>query len=65
METSQSIERTDKLPAMPPLPPWPTSRPGPKVTQPPAGSRRMHLRTEQVVEQNYDAERGKSAEREE
>jgi hypothetical protein len=50
---------------MPPLPPWPTSRPGPKVTQPPAGSRRMHLRTEQVVEQNYDAERGKSAEREE
>lgn len=65
METNQSIERTDQLPAIPPLPPWPTSRPGPKVTQPPPGSRRMHLRTEQVVEQNYDAERGKSAEREE
>lgn len=58
---SQQIERTDQQPAIPPLPPWPTSRPGPKVTEPPAGQRRMHLRTEQVLEVNYDQEQGKSS----
>jgi hypothetical protein len=61
----QHIERTDQQPAIPPLPPWPTSTPGPKVTQPPAGTRRMHVRTEQVIEMNYDDEQGKSSAREE
>jgi hypothetical protein len=52
--------RTDRQPAIPPLPPWPTSKPGPKITEPPPGQKRMYLRTEQVVELSYDQERGKS-----
>lgn len=59
------IERTDRQPAIPPLPPWPTSIPGPKVTEPPAGTRRMRVRTEQVLEVNYDNEQGRSSTREE
>jgi hypothetical protein len=46
---------------MPPLPPWPTSKPGPMVTEPPPGGRRVHLRTDQVVEIDYDQEHGVSA----
>ena len=46
---------------IPPLPKWPTSRPGPQVTEPPPGTKRVALRTEQVVEIAYDQERGKSA----
>ena len=65
MEQAQQrqVERTDQRPALPPLPPWPTSKPGPKVTEPPPGQRRVFLRTEQVVEVNYNAEQGKSSER--
>jgi hypothetical protein len=43
---------------LPPLPHWPTSKPGPFVTEPPPGTIRVPLRTEQVVEINYDQERG-------
>ncbi len=43
---------------IPPLPHWPTSRPGPMVTEPPPGTKRVHLRKEQVVEIDYDQERG-------
>jgi hypothetical protein len=43
---------------MPPLPPWPTSKPGPMVTEPPPGQKRVPLRTDQVVEIDYDQERG-------
>ena len=60
----QHIERSDRQPAIPLLPPWPTSIPGPKVTEPPAGTRRMRVRPEQVIELNYDAEQGKSGIRE-
>ena len=60
----QELERADYLSAFPPLPAWPTSQPGPKITQPPIGTRRMNVRTEQVIELNYDAEQGKSGERE-
>lgn len=56
----QQIERLDKQPAIPPLPPWPTSAPGPKVTEPPVGQKRLNMRTEQVVELQYDQEQGKS-----
>ncbi len=41
-----------------PLPHWPTSKPGPMVTEPPPGQRRVPLRTDQVVEIDYDQERG-------
>jgi hypothetical protein len=43
---------------LPPLPQWPTSKPGPMVTEPPPGQKRVPLRTEQVVEIDYDQERG-------
>ena len=43
---------------IPPLPPWPTSRPGPMVTEPPPGQKRVPLRTEQVIEVDYDQEHG-------
>ena len=43
---------------IPPLPPWPTSKPGPMVTEPPPGGKRVHLRTDQVVEIGYDQEHG-------
>lgn len=56
----QQIERSDRRFAIPPLPAWPTSVPGPKVTEPPSGTRRMRIRTEQVVELHYDPEQGKS-----
>lgn len=56
----QQLERTDRQTTIPVLPPWPTSVPGPKVTEPPAGQRRMFLRTEQVMEVSYDETQGKS-----
>ena len=43
---------------IPPLPRWPTSKPGPMVTEPPTGQKRVPLRTDQVVEIDYDQERG-------
>jgi len=43
---------------IPPLPPWPTSKPGPMVTELPPGQNRMPLRTDQVVEIDYDQEHG-------
>jgi hypothetical protein len=36
---------------IPPLPRWPTSKP-------PPGGKRVHLRTDQVVEIGYDQEHG-------
>jgi hypothetical protein len=55
----EQSEQTKKT-TIPPLPPWPTSKPGPKVTEPPSGQKRVVPRTEQVVEINYDEEKGKS-----
>ncbi len=63
MEKTQQVEHAEPQPAMPQLPPWPTSQPGPRITEPPAGQRRVLGRTEQVVEVGYDEERGKSAAR--
>ena len=53
-------EKTIQHSKLPPLPKWPTSKRGPLVTEPPPGTRRMSLRTEQTVAINYDQERGKS-----
>ncbi len=60
---SAQLETTAQKPitqkdTIPPLPHWPTSKPGPKVTEPPPGTKRVHLRKEQVVEIDYDQERG-------
>lgn len=54
------VERTDQQTSIPAISPWPTSKPGPKVTEPPAGQKRMRVRTEQVIETAYDQEQGKS-----
>jgi hypothetical protein len=51
-------EITQLKPKIPHLPPWPTSKGGPMVTEPPSGQKRIPLRTEQVVEIDYDQERG-------
>jgi hypothetical protein len=58
---NQPIEQAEKSPTIPPLPPWPTSRPGPMITQPPAGQKRLHVRTDQLVEVDYSQELGKSS----
>jgi hypothetical protein len=52
------LETTTQKSKLPPLPHWPTSKPGPMVTEPPPGQKRVPLRTEQVVEIDYDQERG-------
>lgn len=52
-------EKTLQHYQLPPLPHWPTSKPGPRVTEPSPGTKRMPLRTEQVVEINYDQQQGK------
>ncbi len=57
IEASQ-LETTQQKPKLLSLPPWPTSKPGPMVTEPPAGQKRFPLRTEQVIEIDYDQEHG-------
>ncbi len=42
-------------------PNWPTSKPGPKATQPPPGMRPMQKRTEQMLEVGYNQETGEPA----
>jgi len=59
-EASQ-LETTRQKSKIPPLPPWPTSKRGPMVTEPPPGQKRVPLRTEQVVEIDYDQELGMPA----
>ncbi len=54
------LETTTQKFKIPPLPHWPTSKPGPLVTEPPPGTKRVPLRTEQVVAIDYDQERGVS-----
>jgi len=41
---------------------WPTSRPGPMAKQPPPGQKPVPTRTEQMIEVNYDQERGQPGE---
>jgi hypothetical protein len=53
-------EKTLQRAKLPLLPLWPTSKRGPMITEPPPGTRRMPLRSEQVVELDYDQEQGKS-----
>jgi hypothetical protein len=52
------LETTRQKPKIPPLPPWPTSKRGPMVTEPPPGQKLVPLRTDQVVEIDYDQELG-------
>ena len=52
------LETTLQKSKIPHLPPWPSSKRGPMVTEPPSGQKRMPLRKEQVVEIDYDQEHG-------
>ena len=51
-------ETTRQKSKIPHLPPWPTSKGGPMVTEPPSGQKRIPLRKDQVVEIDYDQELG-------
>ncbi len=55
---ASKLETAKQKAKIPPLPPWPTSKPGPMVTEPPKGQKRVPLRKEQVVEIDYDQEHG-------
>lgn len=37
---------------------WPTSKPGPRATQPPPGQKKMPGRTDQAVEMSYSQQKG-------
>ena len=52
------LETTTQKSTIPPLPHWPTSKPGPFATPPPPGQRPMPGRTDQVVEIGYNQETG-------
>ncbi len=53
-EQVQTLQVTGSLPHFN----WPTSKPGPRATQPPPGQRPMPGRTDQVVEVGYNQETG-------
>ena len=57
-QKESQLETIQNRPRIPPHPPWPTSKRGPLVTEPPPGQKRMPLRSDQVVEIGYDQERG-------
>lgn len=52
------LPRPDQLPAPLTYPEWPTSTPGPQATPSPAGMKPMLGRTDQIVYECYDQERG-------
>jgi hypothetical protein len=58
--TADSVVTGDVI-THPRWPNWPTSLPGPRVTQPPPGQRRSPTRTDQVIEIGYNQETGEPA----
>ena len=57
-EKEQETVKTKSSSKLSKLPNWPTSRPGPQVTEPPPGQKRVATRTEQVAEVGYNQETG-------
>jgi hypothetical protein len=57
-EQEQQTTQAPRSSKLPRLPKWPTSRPGPQVTEPLPGQKRLGKRTEQVVEVGYNQETG-------
>src|SRR5438128_984921 len=57
-EQEQETTKASSPSKLPKLPNWTTSRPGPKVTEPLPGQKRVVKRTEQVVEVGYNQETG-------
>lgn len=60
-EQEQQTTKPASSSKLPGLPNWPTSRPGPQVTEPLPGQKRLGKRTEQVVEVGYNQETGEPA----
>lgn len=60
LEEEQQEKAVQPLSSFPPLPQWPTSKPGPEVTPLPSRGKSMPTRTEQVVEVAYDMQAGVS-----
>src|SRR5438067_4122111 len=57
-EKEQETVKKASASKLPKLPNWPTSRPGPQVTEPPPGQKRVATRREQVAEVGYNQETG-------
>ena len=57
-EKEQEAVKTTGPSKLPKLPKWPTSKPGPEVTEPPPGQKRVATRREQVAEVGYNQETG-------
>ena len=60
-EQEQEAVQTTDISKLPKLPKWPTSKPGPHVTEPPPGQKRVTTRREQVAEVGYNQEAGQPA----
>ena len=60
-EKEQETAPTTATLKLPKLPKWPTSKPGPRVTEPPPGQKRVATRREQVAEVGYNQETGEPA----
>lgn len=56
-QEKEAIKPTDRS-KLSKLPKWPTSKPGPQVTEPPPGQKRVSTRREQVAEIGYNQETG-------
>ena len=54
MEVEKVEEQQAPTVARPKLPNWPTSMPGPRVSEPPPGMKRSPSRSEQTIEVGYD-----------
>lgn len=63
IQTATTQDAAQDVLAHPHWPQWPTSKPGPQVTEPPLGQKRNPHRTEQVNEVAYDQETGASTAR--
>ena len=60
LEEEQQTKAVQPISNIPPLPVWPTSKPGPEATPVPAGGKPVRTRTDQMVEVAYNMETGVS-----
>lgn len=62
-EKTRQMEGTDRRSSIPLLPAWPTSLPGPMITDLLPGHKRVRSRPEQMMVVGYETVQGKSTER--
>lgn len=63
LEKEQQEKAIQPIAKLPPLPSWPTSKPGPEATPPQPGERPLPTRTDQMIEVAYNMETGVSSAR--